>query len=353
MKLLIITQKVDKNDDILGFFHDWLLEFADRYEKVTVICLGKGQYTLPKNVRVLSLGKEAMGKLNFVTKFLAKFTYIANFYNYIIDEEENYDKVFVHMNPEYVVLGGLFWRYWRKEVFLWYNHKIGSLKTRIAILFSEKVFHTSSLAFPAKFKKSQIMPAGINTRLFVPKKSVSKKGKTVLSLGRISPVKKLEVLIKALKVLDKNGVKFNSGIYGGCLKQDLDYYKNLKKIAIPLEEKGILSFHNSVSNYQTPEVYNQYQIFVNLTQSGSFDKTILEAMTCGNIVLVSNKSFKNILSDQFLFKENNSRDLARKLEGILKLPASSLEKHSETFRQYVIKNHDIKTLVSEIKTHLS
>ena len=27
MKLLVITQKVDKNDAILGFFHRWLIEF--------------------------------------------------------------------------------------------------------------------------------------------------------------------------------------------------------------------------------------------------------------------------------------------------------------------------------------
>jgi len=43
MKLLIVTQKVDINDDVLGFFHDWIKEFAKNCEKVTVICLGKGE----------------------------------------------------------------------------------------------------------------------------------------------------------------------------------------------------------------------------------------------------------------------------------------------------------------------
>jgi len=41
MKLLIITQKVDINDDVLGFMHGWIAEFAKHCEKLTVICLQK------------------------------------------------------------------------------------------------------------------------------------------------------------------------------------------------------------------------------------------------------------------------------------------------------------------------
>ena len=58
MKLLIITQKVNREDSVLGFFHSWIREFATHFEKVTVICLEKGTYDLPQNVAVLSLGKE-------------------------------------------------------------------------------------------------------------------------------------------------------------------------------------------------------------------------------------------------------------------------------------------------------
>src|SRR3989344_8687589 len=63
MRLLIVTQKIDRDDDLLGFFHQWICEFARHCESVTVICLEKGEYALPANVRVLSLGKERCGKL--------------------------------------------------------------------------------------------------------------------------------------------------------------------------------------------------------------------------------------------------------------------------------------------------
>ena len=60
MKLLITTQTVNINDPVLGFFHRWLKEFAENCEQVTVICLQVGEYQLPPNVKVISLGKEKL-----------------------------------------------------------------------------------------------------------------------------------------------------------------------------------------------------------------------------------------------------------------------------------------------------
>jgi hypothetical protein len=58
-KLLILTQKVDKDDGVLGFFHAWIAALAVRFDGITVICLEKGACELPGNVTVLSLGKES------------------------------------------------------------------------------------------------------------------------------------------------------------------------------------------------------------------------------------------------------------------------------------------------------
>ena len=60
MKLLIVTQAVDINNPILGFFHRWIEEFSKNCEKVTVIALGVGEYKLPQNVNILSLGKNEL-----------------------------------------------------------------------------------------------------------------------------------------------------------------------------------------------------------------------------------------------------------------------------------------------------
>ena len=138
MKLLIITQKVDRNDPILGFFHRWIIEFAKHFESIAVICLFEGEHNLPANVKVLSLGKEEGGAR--ISKTLR---YIVRFYNYIWRERKNYDAVFVHMNPIYVVLGGVLWRMWKKKISLWYTHKSVDLKLRAAEKFVHFIFTAS------------------------------------------------------------------------------------------------------------------------------------------------------------------------------------------------------------------
>ena len=116
MKLLIVTQKVNKNDPILGFFYNWIIKFSEEFESVVVICLEEGDEVadLPHNVKVLSLGKES-GK--------SRIKYLIRFYKYIWSERGNYDVVFVHMNQIYVVLGGVLWHLLSKKIALWYTHK--------------------------------------------------------------------------------------------------------------------------------------------------------------------------------------------------------------------------------------
>jgi hypothetical protein len=73
--LLVVCQKVDEDDDLLGFFVGWIREFAKNFEKVFVITLAKGKYDLPSNVEVYSLGKER-GDSKFVQLF--------RFYKYLL-----------------------------------------------------------------------------------------------------------------------------------------------------------------------------------------------------------------------------------------------------------------------------
>ncbi len=134
MRLLITTQKLDKYDPILGFFHSWVAEFAKHCESVQVICLFKGEYDLPDNVHVFSLGKEERQ---------SRIQYLIHFYWYIIHERKKYDTVFVHMNQIYVVLAGFLWKLFGKKISLWYTHRAVDWTLRVATLFADKIFPTA------------------------------------------------------------------------------------------------------------------------------------------------------------------------------------------------------------------
>jgi hypothetical protein len=47
MRLLIVTQAIDAEDPVLGFFVRWVEELAKKAEMVEVICLKEGNALLP------------------------------------------------------------------------------------------------------------------------------------------------------------------------------------------------------------------------------------------------------------------------------------------------------------------
>ena len=340
MRLLLITQKVDKDDDVLGVYHHWIEELAKKVENISVICLYKGTAELPPNVQVYSLGKE---------DGISRIKYLFNFYKYLWQLRGKYDRVFAHMNPEYMLLAGIFWRSTGKKPILWYNHPMGDLKARIAISLAERVLHTSPFAFAARYKKAVLMPVGIDTNLFKKISGIAKKPKSILYLGRISPIKFIEVLIESAFILDKEGVDFFLTIAGEPSKEsEIAYANSIKRSAEPLVKKGKIIFTKGVPNYKTPELYNAHEICVNMTPTGSFDKTIIETMACESLVIASNKAISDVLPRPLFFEEKNAADLARALKSALNLSGREKEEIGTGLRKYVLGRHDLGALIERL-----
>jgi len=335
MKLLFITQKVDKNDGVLGFVHGWLEKLADEFESIVVVCLGVGTYNLPGNVSVISLGKESHG---------SKIRYLFNFYKIILSERKNYDAVFVHMNQIYVLLGWKFWRMWNKKIMFWRNHPQGNIFTDIAIRVSDLTFCTSPDSYTARFKKTKLMPVGIDTDLFKPNVEISANPNSVLYVGRISPIKNVNMIIDALTIIHNQGVDFRATIVGEPSKNDELYYKNVRNKAEPLERAGKIKFLGSIPNGRMPEVYNRHNILINLTPVGSLDKTIFEAMACTIVPIVVNELLAHMLGNLFL-KDIDEAKLAGKVEWTLN-NISDID--SLKFRDYVVKEHSLTLLAGKI-----
>jgi glycosyltransferase involved in cell wall biosynthesis len=343
MNLLILTQKLDINDDLLGFMHGWVAELSRLGGKTTVIALSVGEYNLPPKVKVLSLGKET-GQ--------SKLKYILRFYKYIYQERKNYDKVLVHMNKEYIILGGACWRFWGKKIALWYNHKKGNWFSRLAGRLADQIFYTSPFSFFAKWPKAKLMPVGINLDIFKPNPIVEKVHKSILFFGRISPVKKLDVFIEALNSLKKDGYNFKANIIGDAPERDRAYGESIKLMVKDYGLIDMVKFEKSVPNWQAPMIYCRHEIFINLTPAGSMDKTIFEAMACGNLVILCNRSFEKIFPEEFLsylmFKENDRDDLTKKLVKSLIMEEELKHKYRTWAYKYILENHSVKKLVEMI-----
>ena len=338
MKLLLITQKVDQNDQLLGFFVDWLDLLAKKFEKITVLCLEKGDFNLPENVNVISLGKD---------RHVSKLVQLYSFYKLIFKLRKNYDAVFVHMNPVWVVLGGVVWRILSKNIFFWYTTKGVTLKLKIAEKFADTIFTASKESFRIPSKKVIVIGHGIDTKLFQPilevKPQLLRFNLKILSVGRIAPVKNYEVLVDATKVLKDKGFNFSVTMIGEApLERDKNYEKNLKLKVKSLKLEDNFSFVGKVDHKNLPAYYQSHDIFVHLSKTGSLDKTILEAMACGMNVLSSNDAAHRFLPSELLFDENDPKELADKIERI------SQNTPSLSLRQYVIENHNLYKLIDKI-----
>lgn len=271
MKLLICTQALDKNDPILGFFHAWVEEFAKHFEHVHVICLREGAHALPSNVSVYSLGKER-GSIRFVRWLRAL--------RYIVVLRKEYDAVFVHMNPEYVLLGGWFWTLMHKKTALWYMHKTVDFKLRAAVMFVQKIFTGSPESFRLKTPKVEVMGHGIDTLFFSPDPR-GVRGEAVLSVGRLSASKRHDLIIRAAHQAHKKLFIVGDGPERTALE------------ALAQKLGASVHFLGGHTQEQLLHEYRKAGVFIHTSETGSMDKVVLEALATDTPVITTSEVFKN------------------------------------------------------------
>ncbi len=336
MKLLIITKTVDANDQLLGFSVNWFRRLAERFDFVTILCLEKGEFDLPNNVKVISLGKDAG---------YSKIRQLFTFYFLLFTLRKQYDAAFSFMNAIWIVLGAWLWRLFNKKIYLWYAHKTITWKHYLAEKWADGIFTSTPEGFRIKSKKVIVVGQGVDTDLFRPgvnlKSQIS--NLKILSVGRIASIKNYEVLLRALKILDSQNIDFSLTIIGEpVFLKDFEYERQLKAIVSELGLSDRISFLGKVAHDKLPPYYQTHTVFINLGKTGSLDKTIVEAMASGLTVVSSNEAAVKFLSKELVVSGDNAEELADKIKEIVG------KDFSAELREYVIKNHSLNNLVERI-----
>jgi len=346
MKLLIITQKVDAADDVLGFFYHWIREFSRHVEEITVICLEEGAHDFQSNVRVLSLGKE---------KKRSRMQYLGRFFQNILRERKRYDTVFVHMNPEYVVLGGILWRMLGKRIGFWYVHRNVDLKLWLAEKLAHIIFSTTPEAFRLRSLKVQFIGHGVNFFQFERKKIERPAGAfRILHVGRITPIKNLDTLIEALGILKKSWDKpFKVRFLGRqATLRDQKYKEDLEALIENYDLKDeIILWNQKVPFPNTLSYYQEADVSVNLTPTGGMDKAVLESIASGTLPLSANKAFRNLFgkyANHLLYNERDAEDTANKIMAIGDMDLSERRKIEEYLYGRARARFDLNVLVKRI-----
>lgn len=332
MRLLVVTQEIDSESSTLGFFHEWLCALAPKFESIEAICLKEGKHSLPANVSVHSLGKERGSRWALV--YAVRFKFIA------WKLRHEYDAVFVHMNQEYILVAGLLWKILGKPVYLWRNHYAGSWLTDLAAFFCTKVFCTSKHSYTAKYRKTVLMPVGVDLSRFSGNTFTERISHSILFLGRISPSKRPDMFIEALGLLAKEGISFSASVVGSPLPVDAQYHRTLVERVKELELASVVTFLPGVPHTETADIYRRHDIFVNCSRSGMFDKTLFEAAACGVDVLAASDDWRTLAGSNQWFKLS-ANELADAL-------MSHLGSASHTTLVELARAQSLDTLVSRL-----
>lgn len=307
-RLLIICQRVDEEDDLLGFFVGWIREFQKHFAHVEVIAL-HDKRPRPKIIRWALLAWR------------------------IILLAPRSDAIFCHMSPIFAVIAGLS----GKPVYLWYLHRSVTWKLKLAEKFSRKIFTASAQSLNLKSKKIIAVSHGIDVDRFATKRDW-KSADRILSVGRISPIKNFETLLQAGFPITIVGRPIMSGDYA--------YLEKLKKL-------GNANFVGFVPYTKMPEYYAKADIFVNCSPTGGLDKAVFEAMASGCIVLVCNEAFRDDLPSELFFRCDDSQSLANAIKRLQSKSSHELVALSAKLVQRVGSAHSLSATIKKIYENIT
>lgn len=264
--LLFITQKIHENDDDLAFTILWIKQFIKEGFAVEVICLERRDFD--GSFPVHSLGKETgKGKLARILRFLSLVTTL------------KYDRVFVHMNPEYFTVGGWWWMLRGVPCYFWYTHYTMSVHVFLAGLICRRLFAATAQSLPQYegSPKKIVLGHGIDIDYWQQNAVLAASETSLVYINRLSRSKRVERAIKTLAFLPS---QYTLTIYGRVVPGEEAYYDELVALAGEAPYAGRVFFKGSLPMHKLKDVYPLHRLMVNMA-SETIDKTMLECMLFG------------------------------------------------------------------------
>lgn len=354
MNVLLFNLRTDAADDVLGFTTTWVNAIARRVNRVVVITMHAGLIDVESNVTVLSVGRE---------RGYSEPRRLFRFYRLLqsVVRRESIDVCFAHMMPLFAVLGWPLLRVRGIPIVMWYAHGHIPPMVRMATILVDRVVASGATGFPLKTEKLRLIGQGIDVERFAPEADGGLReggGRLVLvTIGRISRVKSLDVVIRALHravpAARLGGVDLILKIYGRPLTEaDEDHATALHALVAELGVGESVRFMDAVPFSKVHEVLRDSDVFVNASDTDSLDKAVLEAMSCGVPVLTSNVAFEKVFSGDTaslcLFPRGSVGDLSDRIVRMARLRGSERKRLGLASRDIVVREHSLESLTMKL-----
>ncbi len=161
---------------------------------------------------------------------------------------------------------------------------------RILAFTADEVDHLQNL-YGADHKKIAVIPPGVDVNRFRPvparlakdKIGIPSKQRLILFVGRLDPVKRVEILLSAFKQIDDEKVKLV--VIGG--ESGDENLGRLKLSAENLKISGRVTFLGQRDQIILPFYYSATELVIVPSSYESFGLVALESMACGTPVVAS------------------------------------------------------------------
>ena len=171
----------------------------------------------------------------------------------------------------------------------------------------------------------------------------------IVSITRISPIKNLHLIFEYLKGIGtENQVKFS--LYGPS--EDKEYKSILKQLASELPSNIEVSFCGTIEPQKIPEVFSNNHLFILPTQGENYGHAIVEALSNGIPVLISDQTpWKNLKVNNagFDLSLNASDKWIATLQFFLDMNDSDWNEWRKGAFQFAVQNYKSEQMMEQYK----
>jgi glycosyltransferase involved in cell wall biosynthesis len=333
-RVIFVTQQIDPDHPVLAATVAMARALAQNVDEVVVIALRAVPGSLPDNCKVRIIGAPTRPQRGLKYAWaLARSLFPRPV------------ALIAHMCPIYAVLAAPVCRPVGVPVVLWFTHWKPSRLLRVAEQVSSKVVSVERGSFPLPSDKVIPIGHGIDLSQF-PCQATGHDGTRLraLALGRTSPAKGLDSIVKAVNLARERGVDVELQIRGPSEtdeeREHAAFLQGLASEAVRVEAP--------VPRHRLPEIFADTDVLVNNTAEGSLDKVVFEACASCLPVLASNPSFVNLLEEELRFDRHDVEAIARGLEWLSKLSDEQRRELGRDLRRRVEAGHSTVTWAQRI-----
>ena len=336
--LYLINLETDLNSAVLSNNHEMILAFSKLVKNLKVYSVHVGRYEVPKNVSVFEIGGG-----NSAARLLAIPRIILLFFKIIVHYRRSI--VFYHMNTIIAHYFSYFFHRLKIKQAIWYSHSSPDKYLIKASKFVDHIFTPIAGSYPLESINQILIGHGINSKIFFKITASENRSLDIISVGRISRIKKLDEIIKLISLFNNGSPQKKLGLTLVGPIEDQTYFSELRILSIQQNVK--INYMGTLSRENLPKIFNKHLMYFMGTPK-SLDKAAVEASFCGCIVLTGNNEVQRALGlNEFWPRFTKEIDISilRQMQLVL---ASPIEEIETGVQDSLIKSVQRNNLIAQV-----